>query len=147
MFYFFFDKKKIKHNYSSPLSLLGKVKWWPVGVGSGRCGAYRGRCWGMWNKLNHCPQVYPLWCPQERPLAVSRPPPLLSLGSHLYWRGMETLHIGVRHLKSWKENCNSICQKFSTGSQAELTWWFRRFGRRSLPPCSWILNRDNTNNR
>lgn len=102
----------------------------------------------MWGELSCSLPVCPLWCPQGRPSAVSRPPLLLSWGSHSYWRGTETLHIYIYthtvykqswHLRRWV--CWSICKDSQQSSWADLTLRKRRLARRSLPPCSLIVNR------
>lgn len=104
--------------------------------------AYHGRCWGTWGELSPCPRESPLWCPPGRPSAVSRPPLLLSWGSHSDWRGMETLHI-QRSIYKQKCNveggfCNSVCKHSPQSSWTSLTWRRRRLARRSLPPCSLL---------
>lgn len=111
------------------------------------CGTYHGRCWGMWGELSCSLPVCPLWCPQGRPSAVSRPPLPLSWGSHSYCRGTETLHIYIHtvgkqswHLRKWV--CWSICKDSQQSSWADLTWRKRRLARRSLPPCSLQVNRN-----
>lgn len=43
------------------------------------------------------------------------------------------------HLRKWV--CWSICKDSPQSSWADLTWRKRRLARRSLPPCSLIVNR------
>lgn len=111
------------------------------------CGTYRARCWGTWGEPSRSPQVCHLGCPPGRPSAVSRRPLLLFWDSCSYWRGMETLHIHILYvndheiLENLLQHLHTHTQKTEQSSWAGLTWRRGRLARRSLPPCSLIVNK------